>query len=363
MDSSAKDVFIVEGGHKIPLHFGNVREEWLALRRTVGVADRTARGKIIVSGSDRVRFLQGLVTNDVAALSPGQGCHAALLDQRGHTLADMWIHHRGETFMLETEPGLQQKLLAMLERQVVGEEVQLCDSTLAEAVLGIQGPAARNLAATLFRKVPVDLPPTHSVDGRFMDTPVHLVARDYTGLPGYDLWVAVDFALTLWEALLVRGRRHGVCPVGALALEARRIEAGIPRYGVDIDDSVLPQEAGLDDTLQFDKACYPGQQAIAKMRREGEPRRRLVRLIATCSPAPATGTPVFDGAQQAGKITSSVRPVGHEVVFALGHLSGSQHAHGKIVKIGAPDGPKAMVTGYAGAAPAGQSIPPTPATD
>ena len=300
---AAGAVFMKEAGLDVPVRYGDVKTEYRAVREAAGITDRSARGTLRVTGADRVRFLHGMLTHTVQGLAVWAGNYAAMTTPQGHTLADVWVHNRAEEVLLETEPGLQQKLWDALDKFLIADDVTIEDATPQRAILGVQGLSAAALVSSVLGEIPVDLPEMHTVVRSWNGMEVAIVARSYTGLPGYDLWVSPDSAGALWDALV----GGGCCPVGVEALEILRIEAGIPRYGSEVDERVMPLEAGMAHAVDFNKGCFIGQEALAKMQNLGKPRRYLVGIQVESDAAPVPGTDLLDGDRKAGWVTSSLR--------------------------------------------------------
>ena len=326
---AAGAVFTRAGDSEISRHYGDPESEYCAVREGVGIADRSARGKLLVTGSDRARFLHGMVSNRVEGLGEGEGNYAALTDAQGHTLTDLWVHNRGDAFLLETEPGLQEKLYGSLDRYLIADDVKMEDVTASRAVLGLQGPGATELAAGVLEGFPGDLPEQHTAMCAFNGAEVAVTARTYTGEPGCDLWIGPEAAGALWKGLVEAGGR----PVGFDALEVLRVEAGIARYGADIDERVMPLEAGLAHAVDFDKGCYIGQEAIAKMHFRGKPRRYLIGLQVESDTPPASGTPLLADDKAVGWVTSSVRSPTLGRVVALASIRRGFQEPGQAVSL------------------------------
>ncbi len=299
---AAGAVFERIDGREAAAHYGDVASEYVSVREAVGLIDRGDRGHLLVTGSDRARFLHGMLSNTVEGLENGSGNYATMTTPKGQTLTDVWVYRRAEGFLLETEPGFQGKLMAALDKYLVADDVNIRDITGEQAILGVHGSGSRAVIARTLGEVPADLADCHTVDRAMDGAVVSVTARYYTGEPGYDLRIAADKVPLLWNALIAAGAR----PVGVRALEALRIESGIPRYGVDMDERVVPLEAGLYHAVDFAKGCFIGQETIAKMHNLGKPRRYLVGLRHETERIPPSETPLRDGEKQIGWTTSSL---------------------------------------------------------
>ena len=231
---------------------GDAAAEYATVREAAGLVDRSDRGHLLVTGSDRARFLHGMLSNTVEGLESGAGNYATMTTPRGQTLSDVWVYHRAEGFLLETEPGLQTKLMASLDKYLIADDVRIRDVTGIQATLGLHGPGSGALIAQTLGEVSSDLADCHTVERGLGRTDVSVTARSYSGEPGYDLRIEAVHALRLWNVLTAAGAR----PVGTRAMEALRIESGIPRYGVDVDERVVPLEAGPSSRGRLHKGMF-----------------------------------------------------------------------------------------------------------
>ena len=237
-----------------------------------GLLDRSARGKLALTGGEAKSFLQGQVTNDVERLAEGEGCYAAFLTPKGKMLGDLRILDAGDELLLDTERVALQELFNMIKRYSVGYDVELHKRTLECCLWSLIGPACDELIGGVPERehghAPVDL---DGVRARAIRTDV-----------GVDLLASSESLEPLRSAL----ERRGALPVPEVVAECLRIERGRPRYGLDLDDSVIPQEAGLNErAVSFTKGCYVGQETVARLYYRGKPNRHLrgLRLSGTAS--------------------------------------------------------------------------------
>ena len=254
------------------------------------VVDRSERGKLALTGAEAKDFLQGQVTNDIVSLEPGQGCYAAFLTHKGKMLGDMRVFDLGDELLLDCERVVLQELFNMIRRFKLGREVELHKRTLEMALLSVIGPDAPRLAGDA----------EHSCARVAVgDVPVIAVTTDV----GTDLFCAAEDRDALRAALDF--------PDGDEATaEIVRVESGRPRYGIDLDDSVIPQEAGLNDrAVSFTKGCYVGQETVARLHYRGKPNRRLLGLRLS-EPAPS-GTELRLGERVVGRLGSVVVSPAH----------------------------------------------------
>jgi tRNA-modifying protein YgfZ len=291
---------------------GTLEHEHAALRDGCGVLDRSERGKLALSGAGAVEFLNGQVTNELSTLRPGSGCYAAFLTHKGKMLGDLRILAIGDNhddrpaeLLLDTERVALQPLFDMIRRFKVGYEVELHKRTLERGLLSLIGPGAATVAGA------EDLPAIEhahaavAIDG--------ISARAVRTDLGLDL--ICDAADT--DALSAALRARGATAVSEPAAESVRIEQGRPRYGIDLDDSVIPQEAGLNErAVSFTKGCYVGQETVARLYYKGKPNRHL-RGLRLSEPAVA-GDELLLGERPVGRLSSvAVSPRLGPIALAL----------------------------------------------
>ena len=237
--------------------------DYQAITEGCGLLDRSERGKLALRGGDAKEFLQGQVSNDVEALTPGTGCYAALLTPKGKMLGDLRILDTGDELLLDTERLALQELFNMIRRFSIGYDVELRKRTLERGLLSLIGPAADGLLPE---------PPDVAEHAHCVAELGGIVVRAIRTDTGVDLLCDAARTETLRDALV----DAGAIPVSEEAAECLRIERGRPRYGLDLDDTVIPQEAGLNArAVSFTKGCYVGQETVARLYYRGKPNRHL----------------------------------------------------------------------------------------
>lgn len=315
--------------------FSDPQAEFAALRERCGVCDLGYRAKISLTGGDRVRWLNGMVTNNVRDLAPGQGVYAFLLNPQGHILADLFAYNRGESIVVDTDRGQLEKMLATFDHYIIMDDVEIKDLSAEITALGIAGPKAHEILT----RAGVTIPETRalqieSISWNGLDCT--LVRAEDAQHSAYEIWLAPAGVKQLWEALVAAG----AIPVGSEALELQRIAAGVPRYGVDIRERDLPQETEQARALNFNKGCYVGQEIVERIRSRGAVHRKFAGFLADAPVEP--GSKVIAGEKEVGEITSAalVRLANADRVVALGYIRREVGTPGREVMIGAV---KAMV--------------------
>ena len=274
-----------------------------------GLFALAARGLVEVRGGDRVRWLNGMLTNDVAAAAArgtGAGCHALLLTREGRIVADLHVLVRDDALWLETDAGAVETALARLAKYVIADDVTLADRSARFDRLAVEGPGAEHVLAALAGGVPPPAP-DGCAELAVGGTPVTVAAFALAGGPGFQLFVPRGRGAEVGAALLAAGARHGLVGAGEEVLERLRVEAGVPRFGRELDESVLPDEARLGQTVSNTKGCYTGQEVVARMRSRGRVSHLLVGLRCADARLPALRTPVHDPeGKRVGEVTSAI---------------------------------------------------------
>jgi folate-binding protein YgfZ len=278
-------------------------------RSSAGLFPMAGRALLEVEGSDRVRWLDGMISGDVEALEAagsGAGCYAALLTNRGAIIADLHVGRLGERFVLESARASISKIREALERFIIADDVTLTDRSADFVALGLEGPcAAEILAEALGRRFelsPLDWSETE-IDGR----PVRIGAFGFSGEPAYQLYVAPNDRAALEVALEAAGESRGAVRGDAPALEVMRIEAGIPLLGAELGEDVLPPEARLEHAISTTKGCYVGQEIVARLRARGQVNHLLVGLRIEGDTLPEPDSSLVAGERRTGEVTSSGR--------------------------------------------------------
>jgi folate-binding protein YgfZ len=269
------------------------------------IVDRSERGKLALTGTEAKAFLHGQVTNDIEGLEPGTGCYAAFLTHKGKMLGDLRVLDTGDELLLDCERVALQELFNMIRRYKLGRDVELHKRTLERGLLSLIGPDARRIAGA------AELPEAEHAHraAQVGGANVRLISTDL----GVD--VLCDAADT--EAVGAALIANGAVPGSEAEAEVRRVESGRPRYGVDLDDTVIPQEAGLNErAVSFEKGCYVGQETVARLYFRGKPNRHLRGL--RLSELAEAGTPLRLGEREVGKLGSVVdSPVHGPIALAL----------------------------------------------
>jgi folate-binding protein YgfZ len=289
--------------------------ELAALLSGCGLFPLSSRAKISLSGKDRMRWLNGMITSKVRDLAPGQGVYAFVLNPQGHILGDLYAYNRGESLLLDSDRSQDGKLLEIFRRHIIMDAVQVANLSDQSAAIGIAGPKAGEVLRAAGLSFG-ELSPLQFVDRTWREVPVSVVRNDNPVIESYEVWLTPAHVSLLWEALA-----NGGATVGITALELLRIACGIPRYGQDIRERDLPQETEQFRALNFDKGCYIGQEIVERIRSRGKVHRTFTGFEVT-GPLPVPGEKIQSQGKEIGEVTSaaSLPLTGGNQAVALGYL-------------------------------------------
>jgi folate-binding protein YgfZ len=277
---------------------GDVALEFRALLTGCGVYDLRGRARIVLSGSDRVRWLNGMTTNNVRDLAAGHGLYAFVLNPQGHIQADLFAFQRGEHILVEIDGELREKVLAHFDHYIIADDVEVSDVSAKIAAIGLRGPQSLEVLNRAGIVQP-ELQPLELADQVWNNIGITLL-RGEDAASSWQIWTGAENFDKLWEALVTAGAK----PAGSEALELLRIAKGIPRYGVDIRERDLPQETRQDRALHFAKGCYIGQEIVERIRSRGAVHRVFSGFFVE-GPPPAPGAKIQADGKDVGEITSA----------------------------------------------------------
>ena len=315
--------------------FSDRDAEFAKLREDCGIYDLGYRAKISLTGGDRMRWLNGMVTNNIRELAVGQGVYAFLLNPQGHILGDLYAYNRGESIVVDTDRSQVEKMLATFDHYIIMDDVEVKNLSDSVTTLGVAGPKSREVLAAAGIAIP-DTNPLKIFEAKCTCdcecTQCTAVRGEDAACETYELWLAPGDVRKTWDALVA----HGATPVGSEALEIHRIVSGIPMYGVDIRERDLPQETEQARALNFNKGCYVGQEIVERIRSRGAVHRKFTGFLADPDRPIAAGTKVVAGEKDVGEVTSvaSVRVPSGKKTVALGYVRRELGTPGREVTIG-----------------------------
>jgi len=281
----------------------------VAVRASAGIFHLGDRGLIEVGGGDRVRWLDGMLSNDVASLQVGggnSGCYATTLTAKGRIVADLHVLVRDASFWLETAAAAVPKIIEHFERHLIADDVSLRDLSASMDRLGVEGP----LAEPWLERVaggPLDLAADCCKTLRIGETEAVAARYGWTGEVGFQLLLPAGSGETVAKQIETAGSGSELISAGPKTLEVLRIEAGISRFGAEIDETVLPAEARLGRAVAQSKGCYVGQEVVARMQAAGRVSHLLVGLTMGEAQVPEPGSEITAAGKKVGEVTSSCR--------------------------------------------------------
>jgi folate-binding protein YgfZ len=320
------------GGVTTTPDFGDPRAEFQALLSGCGVYDLSGRAKIAVTGGDRVRWMNGMVSNNVRDLAAGHGVYAFMLNAQGRIQTDLYVFQRGDSLLVDTERAQRERVLQLFDRYIIADDVEIADISGTLTALGLAGPESRRVLERAGIAVP-DLAPLElcspKCDCACGCLECTLVRGDDSAGTSYEIWLTPDKRKSTYDAFVAAG----ATAVGGRSLELRRINFGIPRYGVDIRERDLPQETGQTRALNFTKGCYLGQEIVERIRSRGAVHRQFTAFLVEGT-LPEPGSKILAEEKEVGEITSgAILPLpGGDRAVALGYLR--REATGKDLRVG-----------------------------
>lgn len=311
--------FAPYGEWELPENYGDLNKEYHAVRNGVGLADLSYQGHFLVSGSDHVPFMQKLISNDMALLSKDRGIYTTLLTAKGKVLSEFTLYSLSDGLFMEVESSNAVKTKEQLLRFKLRSQIKI--ETLPWGRLMISGPRAKTMLEKFFGA------PLPSMEERSFFTrawegfSLLCIKRSITGEEDYHLYLPGEGLPLFWEKISSSGENLGLRPIGQTALEILRIEAGIPRYGLEIDEDILPIEAGLqEEAISYTKGCYPGQEVVARIKTYGHVNKNLYGLSLEGPELPDQKSQIFVDDKKVGWITSTTRSPLTGKVIAMCYL-------------------------------------------
>ena len=297
-------------GAEVAMAYGDTFTEYKAANEAVALLDRSERAILRLEGSDRINWLHGMTTSDVKNLPVGQGQRTTLCNAKGKVIGMGYLTQRADDILLDLDSLCREGALASLERLLITEDVTITDETGLRSLLTVVGPGAEKQLQEFFAELPVA--PNSYVNCEYAGKRVWIRKSRVGILPAFDLWAE---GAELFELLASK-----IPLLGWQAAELIRIEGGEPRYGHDVTDATIPQEAGLDDAISFEKGCYLGQETIARLHFRGHVNRHLRLFYLEDGQIPDVGIPVLINGEEKGKLTSVCLSPKYKIPICLGYV-------------------------------------------
>lgn len=326
---SLRATFMEDGGWELPACFQDPLQEHRAVREDIGLLDLAFRTLIRVTGTERTRFLNGMLTNDIARLEPGKGCYTCMLTPQGKILADLEVYAFHDYHLLEMGSPWKERALDYLNKYVIADDVSF-EMLQEDTLIALQGARAMAVMGRLLPCAPLPVYEQDCAQLTLEGHPCRIMKTSITGEDGYKLAVSATQVDLVWRTL----QDAGATPVGMVALNSLRLEAGIPWFGMDFDEGNFPQEAGIESkTVSFTKGCYIGQEFVIRIAHRGHVNRRICGLMIEGESLPHPGDRVLREDKEVGQITSAARSPSLGKNIALGMLRREAHEVGTVVHV------------------------------
>jgi glycine cleavage system T protein len=313
--------------------YSSISEEHLAVRTDVGLIDLSYCGSIKIGGGEAVQFLNGLLTNDVKTLAEGKGMRAAFLTGHGKVRALCHVFNLGKEFLVINDPQTHDKVFKYVSPFSYAGDFKVEDVSAQFRLLSVQGPKSHLIMREICFE-PVPSLAEHDWFETLIGGHRAMVARaSRIGELGFDIFVPSTALKDVWDFILLKGRFHSIVPFGLQAFDSLRIEAGIPVYGVDVDETNMMLETALEDAVSFTKGCYTGQEAVAMATYRGHVSKKLSGLTLEAGSVPKGGDIVRKDGKEIGLITSAVRSLSVGSTIALAYLKYGFFQPGNAVEV------------------------------
>jgi folate-binding protein YgfZ len=332
-------------GCLLPEKFSDVAAEYRAAKETVALFDTNWHATFSLSGPDRVRYLNAIVSNDIKSVGEAYGTRALLLNPQGHILAELEVYALAEKLLVRTHASVRERTFATLDKFIIMDDVTLEDLTDQLGSFAVEGPQAGTVVAQACGLALEGFSEFANAELPIDGVPSHLIRLSHFGGAGAEIIAPREHLGLLWQSMHARVHAAHGASIGMAALNSLRLEAGIPWFPDDFNDTVIPHEAALESThLSFTKGCYTGQEIVERVRSRGQVNRRRVSLkFSSADPPPpstrlrATGTE----AAEVGIITSSAFSPKAAAAIGMAYVRREHNAPGTVLAF---DGGTATVT-------------------
>ena len=328
-------------GCLLPEGFYDFDTEYRTAHEAVVLIDTNWHVAAGFSGRDRVKYLHAITSNNIRDLAPGHGTLVLLLNPQGRILAELEVYALAETILARSHVSRREQTIGTLRKYILGSQVKLDDATDSTASLAIEGPRAPEIIEELCDISLTELPAMAIQPIMIGEIGGHLLRRSHFGQSpqgtGAEIVVSRGAIANLWEQLDAAVRSRGGAPIGMMAINSLRLEAGIPWFPVDFNDSVIPHEAAVETThISFNKGCYTGQEIVERVRSQGRVNRKRVLLKFSSAAPPLPGTKLFaaggEKGAEIGAVTSAAYSPALKTSIGMGYVRREHNAAGSILQ-------------------------------
>lgn len=326
-------VFAESDGVTLPEIFSAVPEEYRAGKDTAAMFDTNWHATFFLTGPDRVRYLNAVVSGNVQTLEQGAGMMALLLNPQGRILAELEIYQLPDQLLVRTHTSVRRKTRETLEKYIIMDDVELADATDSLGSFAVEGRLAASMFHDAFGVDTSALAPLSIREILAGELRFTLIAKSHFGFSGAEILAGRDALPKLWRRMAAATKEKGGRPIGMQTLNIFRLEAGIPWFPADFNENVIPHEAAIEDThISFGKGCYTGQEIVERVRSRGQVNRRRVRLKFSRNEPPEFGARLSAGGKEIGLVTSAAfSPQGGSAI-GMGYVRREQAAPGSVVE-------------------------------
>jgi folate-binding protein YgfZ len=329
-------------GCELPDSLADWEKEYRYFRESAALVDKSYRAYLEFTGPDRVRYLNAILTNDIKGLKENRGNVSLFLSPQGHIQAEIETYAFGEKLFCVSFAMLRERLTPALDKYIIMDDVTLTDRSDDFATLGIEGPKAAQVVQALCGVDLAALDELESREANVGQIAYRVSKRSPAGMPNAEFLVARERAADLWGALSEAVDRVGGGPAGYRALNALRLEQGIPWFGYDFGEKQIPHEAGLQDShISYTKGCYTGQEIVERVRSRGQVNRVRVSLRFEASGAPGANTPLLADGKEIGYVTRAGYSPAIKSWIGMGYARREKSGAGTKVTI--PDGTATVI--------------------
>ena len=325
-------------GCALPSDFGDWRREYEFARHNVALIDKNYRAYLAFAGPDRIRYLNAILTNNIKDLREGEGVVSLLLNPQGRIQAEIETYAEAERLFSVSFAMIREKLIEALDRYIIMDDVTLADESARFGTLALEGPAATAVVKELTGVELVALPELGFRDATVASIPCRVVRRSPSGVSGAEFLCQQSDLAALWGELRKAASAHGGGPMGCTALNALRLESGIPWFGYDFGEKQIPHEAALENShISYTKGCYTGQEIVERVRSRGQVNRVRALFKLTAPELPSPDTPILFEGKDVGFTTRAAHSPAFQSNIAMGYIRREQSAAGTALLIaGAP---------------------------
>src|SRR5208282_6733753 len=320
-------------GATLPAAYDTVDKECRRARESASLFDTNYHAIFELAGADRARYLNAVTSGDIKSLTPGHGALGLLLNAQGHILAELETYALEDRFLILSHASVAARTLETLEKFIIMDDCALTDASSQWVTCALEGPRAAGVLRSVSGVALSELAPLDHQEAQIAGVPCRIFHRSHFDLPGAEILAPAQAISNVWQALLEAARADAGGPIGWQALNSLRIDAGVRWFGYDFDDTVIPQEAGLETThISYTKGCYTGQEIVERVRSRGRLNRWLVLLEFAGAALPEPGAKLMADGKEWGQVTSCAFSPARNSKIGFGYLRREHNSPGSVLE-------------------------------